>query len=311
MLVHLKCLDHSLTHKKHWISYYYIQYTDFPGGSVVKNLPAHVADERVTGLIPGSGRSPGVWNGNPLQYSCLENSMDREAWWPAIHGVAKSQTRLSDWVCARVHVHVHTHTHTHSIYTTPIDRYFFKHKVEFFMALISATVKNSMVTPTHCNGDFREIEAGQIRRMVTDHFSLPWSLFLQVHPGSHRQVLGLSGNCSVVGRVFVFMMLLWIIFCQICVALALPGSTPVTGGFWPLRVARQDLMQTIHALPGPDGSTQQVLLFHSQKSEISWLFPFSPNKWKSEQLYLDKPGPCWSNSFLQIDEHECKWEFPK
>ena len=214
-------------------------------------------------------------------------------------------------VCMCVRAHTHTHTHTHSIYTTPIDRYFFKHKVEFFMALISATVKNSMVTPTHCSGDFREIEAGQIRRMVTDHFSLPWSLFLQVHPGSHRQVLGLSGNCSVVGRVFVFMMLLWIIFCQICIALALPGSTPVTGGFWPLRVARQDLMQTIHALPGPDGSTQQALLFHSQKSEISWIFPFSPNKWKSEQLYLDKPGPCWSNSFLQIDEHECKWEFPK
>ena len=146
-------------------------------------------------------------------------------------GCKESDTAERLSVCTCACARAHTHTHTHSIYTTPIDRYFFKHKVEFFMALISATVKNSMVTPTHCNGDFREIEAGQIRRMVTDHFSLPWSLFLQVHPGSHRQVLGLSGNCSVVGRVFVFMMLLWIIFCQICVALALPGSTPVTGGF--------------------------------------------------------------------------------
>ena len=49
------------------------------------------------GSIPGSGRSPGEGNGNPLQYSCLENSMDREAWQAIVHGVAKSQTRLSDF----------------------------------------------------------------------------------------------------------------------------------------------------------------------------------------------------------------------
>ena len=48
------------------------------------------------GLIPGSGRYPGVENGNPLQYSCLENSMDREAWWATIYGTAKSLTQLSD-----------------------------------------------------------------------------------------------------------------------------------------------------------------------------------------------------------------------
>ena len=46
--------------------------------------------------IPGSGRSPGEGNGNPLQYSCLENSMDRGAWWATVHGVTKSQTWLSD-----------------------------------------------------------------------------------------------------------------------------------------------------------------------------------------------------------------------
>ena len=49
------------------------------------------------GLIPGSGRSPGEGNGNPLQYSCLEDSMDREAWQATVRGVAKSQTRLSDF----------------------------------------------------------------------------------------------------------------------------------------------------------------------------------------------------------------------
>ena len=66
----------------------------FPGGSVVKNPPANAGD---VGLIPGLGRSPGKGNGNPLQYSCLENPMDRRAWWAAIYGVAQSWTRLSDF----------------------------------------------------------------------------------------------------------------------------------------------------------------------------------------------------------------------
>ena len=58
----------------------------FLGVSVVKNLPANAGD---SGLIPGLGRSLGGGNGNPLQYSCLENSMDRRAWWTRVHGVAK------------------------------------------------------------------------------------------------------------------------------------------------------------------------------------------------------------------------------
>ena len=59
-------------------------------GAVVKNPPANARD---VGLISGSGRSPGVGNGNPLQYSCLGNPMDRGAWHAAVHGVAKNQTR--------------------------------------------------------------------------------------------------------------------------------------------------------------------------------------------------------------------------
>ena len=70
----------------------------FPGGSEVKNLPA---DARDTGSIPGLGISPGEGHGNPLQYSCLENPVDRGAWQAT---VTKSWTRLS--------VHTHTHTHT-------------------------------------------------------------------------------------------------------------------------------------------------------------------------------------------------------
>ena len=63
---------------------------------LVKNPPANVRDARDVGLIPGSGRSPGEGNGNPIQNSCLRNPMDRGAWWAAVHGVAKSQIRLRD-----------------------------------------------------------------------------------------------------------------------------------------------------------------------------------------------------------------------
>ena len=59
---------------------------------VVKNSPASAGDMRHR-FNPGSGKSPGVGNGNSLQYSCLENPTDRGAWWVIVHGVAKSQTR--------------------------------------------------------------------------------------------------------------------------------------------------------------------------------------------------------------------------
>ena len=68
----------------------------FPDGAVVKNPPANAGDARDAGSIPGLERSPAVGNGNPLQYSCLENPRDREAWWAIVHGVAKSWARLSD-----------------------------------------------------------------------------------------------------------------------------------------------------------------------------------------------------------------------
>ena len=59
---------------------------------VVKNLPADAGDIKDVGSIPGSGRSPRGGHGNPLQYSCLENSMDSRAWQTIVHGVAQSQT---------------------------------------------------------------------------------------------------------------------------------------------------------------------------------------------------------------------------
>ena len=62
----------------------------FPGGSVVKNLLANTGDPGDAGLIPGSGRCPGEGNGHPLQYSCLGNPMEREAWQATVRGVAKN-----------------------------------------------------------------------------------------------------------------------------------------------------------------------------------------------------------------------------
>ena len=57
---------------------------------MVKNQPVNAGDVRDTGLMPGSGSSPGEGNGNPVQFSCLENTMDRGAWWATIHGVTES-----------------------------------------------------------------------------------------------------------------------------------------------------------------------------------------------------------------------------
>ena len=76
---------------------------------VVKTPHATIGDARDVGLILGSGRYPGGGNGNPVQSSCLENSMDRGAWWATVHGVTKSQIRLSIHVFQRVTVTVSRH----------------------------------------------------------------------------------------------------------------------------------------------------------------------------------------------------------
>ena len=81
-----------------------------PGGTVVKNLPAKAGDPRDVGSILGSERSPGVGNGNPLQYSCLRNPMHRGACWVTVHGVAESDTSKC------------THTHTHTMYCQGMEK---------------------------------------------------------------------------------------------------------------------------------------------------------------------------------------------
>ena len=70
---------------------------------MVKNLPANVGDVRDMGSISGSGRSPGRGHSSPLQYSCLENAMDRGVWWATVHRVAKGLTQLK-----QLTIHAHT-----------------------------------------------------------------------------------------------------------------------------------------------------------------------------------------------------------
>ena len=84
----------------------------FPGDARVKNLPASARDARDVGSIPGSGRSPGVANGNWLQYSCLENCMDRGAWRATVDGVAESQTH---WATKQTCTHIQTLRHPNCI----------------------------------------------------------------------------------------------------------------------------------------------------------------------------------------------------
>ena len=86
-----KRLEMNLSTKPKW----YSQVT-----LVEKNLPANAGEVRNVGSFPGSGRSPEGKHGNPLQYSCLENPMDRVAWWTTVHMVAKSQKQLSDLACS-------------------------------------------------------------------------------------------------------------------------------------------------------------------------------------------------------------------
>ena len=81
---------------------------------VVKNLPANAGDIRDMGLIPGLGKSPGKGHGNPHQYSCQENPMDRGAWRATVLGVSKRWTRLKQ-------LSTHTHTHTPVSTTTIPD----------------------------------------------------------------------------------------------------------------------------------------------------------------------------------------------
>ena len=96
----------------------------FPGGSVVENPPANAGDDRDMGLIPGSGRSPGGGDGNPLQSSCLQNPMDRGAWQATVHRVPGNRTRLKQhgMHAMSMYIYIHlTYIYASSIYQSRIS----------------------------------------------------------------------------------------------------------------------------------------------------------------------------------------------
>ena len=90
----------------------YVNMWAFQGALLVKNL---LINTRGTGSIPGLGRSPGAGHGNLLQYSCLENPMNREAWWTTTHRVTKSQTQLKQLnMHTGTHVNMYVYTNIHT-----------------------------------------------------------------------------------------------------------------------------------------------------------------------------------------------------
>ena len=97
-----------------WLKSTYLFVWGFPGGTVVKNSPANAGATRNESLMPGSRRSSGGGNGNLLQYSCLGNPLDREAWRTVVHGVQKVRHVRPDWA--------HTHTHIHTPLHQPLKR---------------------------------------------------------------------------------------------------------------------------------------------------------------------------------------------
>ena len=131
----------------------------FPSGSGVKNLPAKAGDRDV-GLIPGLRRFPGGGNGNPIQYSRLEKSMDREAWWAVVHGVLNSWTRLSNWTC---------------MYTQNLQRMIKVLSLSFHSNAVGGAKNNKQTSPC-CNISEKQMLRWKIQQsegMARDR--CPWS----------------------------------------------------------------------------------------------------------------------------------------
>ena len=153
---------------------------------VVKNPPAHAGDLRDVSLIPGSGRSPGGRHGNPLQYSCLENPMDRGDWQTTVHRVAKSQTRLND--LTRMHTIPHSRSKN---WIVPFWRNRRK-KCHFlpilFFFLILCPLRRAYTT--------QEITKACVRKerekaMATHSSTLAWKILWMEEPG-RLQSMGLQ-----------------------------------------------------------------------------------------------------------------------
>ena len=149
----------------------------FPGGSVGKEFACNAGDAGDTGSIPGSGRSLGLGNGNPLQYSCLENPMAREARQATVHWVTKSQTRLQ-WLSTHARLTIECYSES-EYQALPSVRKQRKHSCR----LIGACSRQPIIT---CTGTVRAKGNGQathcpvhycsIQRYRRNIFILHWSV---------------------------------------------------------------------------------------------------------------------------------------
>ena len=117
----------------------------FPGGSDGKESAFNAGDP---GLIPRSGRLPGEGNGNPLQYSCLENSMDRGNWQPTVHGITKSRTQLSEHTHTRFHTYTIPDSQTHIPAGPTYSRLF---KITFLRDFKNIHAPQPSELPRHCD----------------------------------------------------------------------------------------------------------------------------------------------------------------
>ena len=169
----------------------------FPGGSVVKNSPP-------ISSVPGSGKFPGVGNGNPLQYSCLENSMDRGPWLAAVRGVAKSWTWLG--ACTHTHTQIHTQPVLYQWQVFPLRlviRYFSWSDPEWITVIVfSITFKcffpQPWTLPSHACEDHYKVEEfkepWRSLELLFPFLSLPLSLLcLLVLYSANSSYFGLAG----------------------------------------------------------------------------------------------------------------------
>ena len=126
----------------------------FPGVALVKCLPANAGNVRDLGFIPGLGRSPGGGNGNPLQYSCLENAIDRGPWWAVVHRVTKSRLHthiilICFFLCFGFYIFDHT------MYFIPFG-FFSTYPKHLFMSLTWNHFSGHTVLSNDCPGLFHD-----------------------------------------------------------------------------------------------------------------------------------------------------------
>lgn len=210
--------------------------------------PSQLKDENNNGIYLRGG----LWGFNELiNVKCPEHSLARNEHW--------------------------MNPNYYSTYTTQIDKYLLQCSVEVFVVVIAARGKASTVTPTRCklwfcrNKSKPDWEDG--KRMVSLCLGL-WVISSSIPWFPTEKCLA----CLIIILLWKGLLHSWcscgLFLPNFSLLQALPGGTTAIGGLWPQRNARQGLMQTIHAVHGPDGSTQQALLFHSQKVRNNLILPF-------------------------------------